>query len=86
MKICVLLLRTYIGMPWAVSVRMYACGHLKPLKQSMGLFWVWKPEHQKKLAENLAVQDKQGGYSERPLYLREEACLTDAPNYIAAVL
>ena len=65
---------------------MYACGHLKPLKQSMGLFWVWKPEHQKKLAENLAVQDKQGGYSERPLYLREEACLTDAPNYIAAVL
>lgn len=36
LKICVLLLRTYIGMPWAVSVRMYACGHLKPPKQSMG--------------------------------------------------
>lgn len=81
--------------PLASHVYWYALGReredvclwaLETAKTIDGIMLVWKPEHQKKLAENLAVRDKQGAYSERSLYLREEACLTDAPNYIAAVL
>ena len=51
-----------------------------------GLLQVQEPSHLEKIAKKFISMDKYGVVAFREMYLHEELCWTDAPNYLAAVM
>ena len=51
-----------------------------------GLLQVQEPSHLEKIAKKFISMDKYGVVAFRKMYLHEELCWTDAPNYLAAVM
>ena len=65
---------------------MSACGHSKSATTIDGLLQVQESSHLEKIAKKFISMDKYGVVAFRKMYLHEELCWTDAPNYLAAVM